>query len=92
MTRPFQGRVRRQRQVLGAIGASADRGIAAGIEGLQGRGGVVDLDDLADLDAAIHVDADATAQSEKTRQPRHAIVRHRHLGDDAAHSSGLQIA
>ncbi len=86
------GMVRRQRQALGAVGASPDRGVAAGVEGLQGRGGVVDLDDLADLDAAVHVDADATAQSEKARQPRHAIVRHRHLGDDAAHSRGLQIA
>src|SRR5271166_4795506 len=28
----------------------------------------------------------------KAQQPRHAIVRHRHLGDDAAHARGLQIA
>ena len=56
-------RVRRQREGFGAIGARADGGVAARVEGLQRRGGVVDLDDLADLHAVADIDADAFAQA-----------------------------
>ena len=92
MTRPFQDGSGDSDRFLGAIGARADRGVAARVERLQRRGGVVDLDDLADLDAVADIDADAFAESQKARQAGDPIVRHRHLGDDAADARRLEIA
>ncbi len=63
----FPRSVRRQRQIVGAIGARADRCVAARVERLERRRGLVDPDDFADLDAISDVDADALAKLEKAR-------------------------
>jgi hypothetical protein len=87
----FPGSVRRQRQIVRAIGASSDCRVAVRIERFERGRGVVDPDDFPDLNAIADVDADTLAQFEKARQARHAIVRHRNLDDDAADSCRLQI-
>ena len=76
--------MRPQRKALGAIGAGADRGVAARIERLQRDGGVVDAHHFADLLAIAGVDADAFAQPHEAREAGDAIMRGRDLGDDAA--------
>ncbi len=88
----FPGSMRRQRQVVGAMGAGADRCFAARVERLERRRGFVDPDHFADLDAIADVDRDALAQLEKARQTRDAIVRHRDLDDGAAHARRRQIS
>ena len=66
----FPRRIGRQRQVFGAVGARADRGVAARVERLQRRRQIVDLDHLADLHAPADVDADALAEFQEPRQAR----------------------
>ena len=87
----FPGSMRRQRQIVRAIGARADRRVAAGVERLERGRGVVDPDHFADLDTVADIDADALAELEKARQAGDAIVRHRDLDDGAAHARRRQI-
>ena len=87
----FPGPMRRQRQIVGAIGARADRRVAARVERLEGGRGLVDPDHFADLDAIAHVDADALAKLEEAREAGDAIVRHRDLDNGAAHARRRQI-
>ena len=83
--------MRRQRQIVGAIGARADRRVAARVERLEGGRGLVDPDHFADLDAIADVDADALAKLEEAREAGDAIVRHRDLDNGAAHARRRQI-
>src|SRR5579872_3793873 len=88
----FPGRVRRERQSLGAKGARADRRVAACIERLERGRPIVDPDDLTDLHTVADIDADALAELEKARQARDAIVGRRDLDDAPARSRKRKVA